>query len=538
MRSSLLRHVAAVGVTHVTRGRAWTLIVSFLATIYLVPLIDLCGPGGMTILRAVGSAGSNVAAAWAGGGRLIDRVLSANGALKDGCGAFEEAIEDHSLLARFVRPAVQETLLAVGAGNEKAYPGRRGWLFFRPEVDYLVSPSFAAKPQSPETAIAAFAAELALRGIRLVLVPIPGKPLVHPEEFSSVASPETPPQRPDWDAFRTRVANACVAAYKDRRVEAALPAIVDPTAALWEQKNHGAQYLKTDTHWRPEAMQAAAALVAKNVLRDLPRGTTTYRIEPREQHGRGDTSAMLRLPEDSAWNAPEQVTLPVVLRTDGSPWEPDPSSPVLLLGDSYSNIYSQGALGWGEGAGLAEQLSVLLGFPVDSLTRNDDGAASTRRMLAEQLGRGNDRLAGKKVVVWQFAMRELVTGRWDAVAFRQPAASGKFLTVSPGSKRTMRGVVRAMGSVPRPAETPYKDYLTAFLIEGIWADANTEALVYLPTMKNHEITPAGRLRAGDQVALLLTNWQEVEKEHGTTNRSELEDAELMIEEPSFGTLLP
>jgi len=97
----------------------------------------------------------------------------------------------------------------------------------------------------------------------------------------------------------------------------------------------------------------------------------------------------------------------------------------LLLGDSFTNIYAVRSafaqsedgvpLDWGESAGLAEQLSHHLGRPVDRIARNAGGSHSTRRDLARDLARGGDRLDGVRVVVWQFAVRELSHGDWPVI---------------------------------------------------------------------------------------------------------------------------
>ncbi len=70
----------------------------------------------------------------------------------------------------------------------------------------------------------------------------------------------------------------------------------------------------------------------------------------------------------------------------------------------------------GVGAAWCEQLSYYLGRPVDRLALNSGGALNTRQRLAQDLATGNDRLAGKKVVVYQFAMRELAIGDWRLIA--------------------------------------------------------------------------------------------------------------------------
>ena len=78
-----------------------------------------------------------------------------------------------------------------------------------------------------------------------------------------------------------------------------------------------------------------------------------------------------------------------ILTADGRPWRPDPTADVLLLGDSFTNIFSLEAMGWGTAAGLAEQLSFVLGRPVDRLVQNANGAFATREALARELARMN-----------------------------------------------------------------------------------------------------------------------------------------------------
>ena len=75
---------------------------------------------------------------------------------------------------------------------------------------------------------------------------------------------------------------------------------------------------------------------------------------------------------------PEAVWLRRVLQPDGSPWRPSRDADVLVLGDSFSNIYSLESMGWGDSAGFVEQLSYVLRRPVDRLVQNDEGAFATR----------------------------------------------------------------------------------------------------------------------------------------------------------------
>jgi len=54
--------------------------------------------------------------------------------------------------------------------------------------------------------------------------------------------------------------------------------------------------------------------------------------------------------------------------------------------------------------------------PVDRLVQNDEGAFATRAMPQ----RDPDRLDGKRVVVYQFAARELAFGDWKVIPLPPP----------------------------------------------------------------------------------------------------------------------
>ena len=101
------------------------------------------------------------------------------------------------------------------------------------------------------------------------------------------------------------------------------------------------------------------------------------------------------------------------MNADGSGWRSSRDADVLVLGDSFSNIYSLESMGWGTSAGFVEQLSYALRRPLDRIVQNDDGAFATREMLARDAGR----LKNTRVVVYQFAERELAFGDWKIVPF-------------------------------------------------------------------------------------------------------------------------
>src|SRR5205085_8225470 len=100
----------------------------------------------------------------------------------------EKELETQSVVSEWLLPRVQLALVRLGAGNEQVYLGRDGWLFYRPDVDYVTGPPFlerkvmvhrahvAAVQSDPVKAIVDFRDQLARRDINLIAVPIPMKP--------------------------------------------------------------------------------------------------------------------------------------------------------------------------------------------------------------------------------------------------------------------------------------------------------------------------------------------------------------------------
>ena len=413
--------------TNVAPGTVWLLTGFFLVAIVAVPVIEMAFAGGAGD-KGLGVAWSRLTAmgheirtspAVSATHNLWERVISANHIALNGLSAFERALEDDSLMAQALRPTAQRVMTALlGAGNERVYPGRDRWLFYRPDVDYLTgrgfldplvrerriseTPEWETPPQpDPLEAIVGFNDDLAARGIALIVMPTPPKPAVHPEKLASEFEGGDLPANPSLAQLIARL--------QERGV-----LLFDPRDVL-RRSGGGPQYLATDTHWRPEAMEAVAEGLARFIaarVRLEPVDDPGYRIERSEVMNVGDTARMLDLPADADLFPAESVWLRRVLHADGSLWRSSPQSDVLVLGDSFSNIYALESMAWGTSAGFVEQLSYLLRRPIDRIVQNDDGAFATRALLQQN----PRRLEGKKVIVYQFAERELAFGDWKLIA--------------------------------------------------------------------------------------------------------------------------
>lgn len=549
-----------IGVTAISKGTVIFLVSFFIVTLVTVPTIQLVlewranqrgersgPPTATTILTAIPESGRVLMASSDLG--LWGRITAANAVLLRHIDAYEEQLEEESFLSQQAIPRVQAfTARYLGLGNEKAYLGRDGWLFYRADVDYVTGPSFlderrlraramagselARPPQpDPRKAILDFQQQLAERGIELVLVPTPVKPVIEPDRFSRAYTRTSPPlHNPGYARFIQEIRDAGVKVF-------------DPTDLLadWRTGEARSPFLATDTHWRPEPMQAVAQALASYLRENipLPSANQAYRFEAETLSGEGDIVTMLKLPPDQTLYPPETVTLRVVLNPGGEIWQPTRAAGVLLLGDSFSNIFSLAGMNWGSSAGFPEQLSAELGLPIDMILRNDAGARATREMLARDLASGRDRLEGKQVVVWQFAVRELATGDWTLFDLTPGVPrESHFYAPPPGAEPVVvEGWIQAVSPVPRPGSVPYRDHVFSVHLTDITGETvpvGAEAVVYMRSMADGVLTPVSRWRSGEKVRLSLRSWEDVSEYYERYNRSELDDFDLQLETPAWG----
>jgi alginate O-acetyltransferase complex protein AlgJ len=517
--------------TKFTPGTRQALIALFLLTILAVPVIQLVGE-----FRAAGSISRLPMVSifkslpWLPHAEDLKRV--------------ERTLENESLVSQWLLPRMQYLLTVVlGAGNEQVYLGHDRWLFYRADVDHVIGPPFldptrmrhrlqtSSVQPDPIKAIVNFRNQLAARGIDLVLVPVWVKPSVE-GEMLAVSKTNRAEARgglpnPSFNEFKARLEREKVRLF-------------DPAPSLMERGRSRPLYLDTDTHWRPETMEFVAERLADFL--QLPAAeSTSQSIVEKEIVSRGDIAAMLKLTRADKFFPPEKVTIRQVVTGNGL-WRPSKEADVLLLGDSFSNIFSFEPMGWGESAGFAEHLSFALRRPIDCILRNSDASYATREILSNELARGRDRLAGKKLVIWEFAARELSFGNWKLLDLNLGEAKpSQFLTLKPGEEIEVSGTVESISPVPRPGTVPYKDHIEALhLVDIAGADSpdatapHAQAVVYLWSMRDNVWTPAARLRPGEPIKLRLRPWPDVSAQYEKFNRTELEDSALQLEEPVWG----
>lgn len=521
--------IAKIEIGHTTATKSQKILVSvlFLAVIFIYPMIQLGyemwtrNIKTPTDLQPLTIVPMLVRAQLPAQGQWDARLIGYNREVTQTIKKYENSLEDTSILRDVFLPPTQKFLLDfLKTGNEKVIVGNNQWLFYTSDFNYLVNPGFLRPERlqkralsqvqpNPVAAIADFNDQLKKRNIELILLPVPVKPMLYADQLGGATGTL---QNYSWEKFKAEMTA--------RNIR-----VLDIAPELMQMRRDNLEpYLKTDTHWTPAGMKKAAALITMALTGREPQSSG----RPVAVTALGDIARMLTL------SVPEQSFLPETVTVEEFDTSPNPDADILLLGNSFTNIYSLEAMRWGTRGGLAERLMADLGKPIDVISRNDAGAYATRQLLANELKRGRDRLNGKKTVIYEFAIRELADGDWKILDMTLgKAPETRFL--APSEPITATGTVLAVSAVPRPNSVPYKDHVMSIHLADI-NGGNEQAVVYLVSMSDNILTKAAQLRSGEIVTLKLSPWKDYENKYGSFNRSELADDQLLLQEPCFGTL--
>jgi alginate O-acetyltransferase complex protein AlgJ len=507
--------------------QAWCAIVFFLLLIAVVGVADL------RLFSNIPAASSDAPVAetskFLESSELVKSVFVWNRGARDWIKRTEDHVSTESPFSQLVQPWVQTSLMMTGEGGGDVMVGQEGWLYYRPSYRFLTKVGEKEHASSAQ-AILAFSEDLRERGIQLVIVPAWPKLSIHPEKFGAGKVPSSQPIFP-----------AAYAGWRKQLEEAGV-LVYDSSAALSDAKASHADgaYLKTDSHWNPVGMKRAAeGLAAFLVERQLAsKGNVIARETKTTIRNSGDLLRMLRLPDGLNERSLESTEISIISHADGTRWMPEPTSSILVLGDSYCNIFSLVGMEWGQDAGFTEHLGAALGQPVDAILRNGDGAHATRAMLARELNTGRDRLAGKKVVIWEFAASQITEGIWPLIPCRTSEAppqvfEGEFLEVADGESLEITGKIAMMGAVPNPNSTAYKNYLGYFVLDSLQRSDGSPApasrtIIYGLVMQDKKLTELAALRPGQRIRAKLRSWSSAEGQYGREQRS-LPEGDLELE---------
>ena len=303
------------------------------------------------------------------------------------------------------RTALSAKVQLLEKQNAAAVAGLDGWLFLTAELRFLsvdrfwgdnaVAVSRAPKPDSadPFPAIIDFNKQLKERGIQLLVVPVPSKAAIYPEKILSDLSPSgedaTTPVSSFYDALRANGIDVLDLA---------------PRYVEYRAREHEELFCKTDTHWSGIGCVLAARAIAERLRPNLAGLPTEndYASDWIDISLDGDLGGLLG--PDAPKPGREKVRVRSVTdRRTGLSVAPDPNSPVLLLGDSFTLVFHDF---YAANAGLMDQLALEFGSAPDLIGTRGSGATAVRISLYRRTSKDPEYLAKKKIVIWCFASRE------------------------------------------------------------------------------------------------------------------------------------
>ncbi len=300
----------------------------------------------------------------------------------------------------FVRFCAERAAEAAAA-DAAVVRGRNGWLFLPGALRFLGAGPFwgeaavkvgrARKPdrRDPLPAILDFQRQLEAEKIPLLLVPVPPKALIYPDELGYEAAEARVPAVEEF--YRL---------LREKGVD-----VLDLAPVLRTARGEGERplYCLRDTHWSGRGIEIAAARIAEW----LETNAGIRRVSPPpagEERAVRITGDLQRMAEDPSM-PPEEVVL-TFRSGDEEGASVDPASPVLLLGDSHVLIFHAGGDMLAVGAGLPDRLSAAIGSPVDLLGVRGSGATAARIALARRVRKDPGAIRGKRAVIWCFTARE------------------------------------------------------------------------------------------------------------------------------------
>lgn len=448
--------------------------------------------------------------------------------LRDRLIAWEKSAKTLPLFEQWRRRDQFRMTAGLGTGNAKVFSGENGWLYYRPDLeaitgkgpDHLEPPSVAREKaakawQPPLPVIRDFAAQLAERDIRLVFVPVPTKPMLCRKGLGLDQGTSIPPA---W----SRVANDLAAAGIG---------FVDLFPVIAARGPDQERFLKQDTHWTPGTMEAAAREVAARVSPEV--ALTVPRFEAIQRKGPGDLVGMLDFENgEKPIFGPEEVEL---RKPSVPPVEAD--GDVVLLGDSFVNVFEDPSLGFGEadettiGAGFASHFAAALGRPVQTIAINGGGATAVREAFARLPAA---RLAGVKTVVWVLSSRDVllpeIPARRAGIEWRSvtlPKAETTPVVATSIAARELVGALVERSRIEDPTQTPYAEAVFSTVFK---ADDGSEHLVFFWGFRKRQLEPAAGLEVGRRYRLKVMPFEKDAAAHRATRLDDLFRPDL---EPVF-----
>ena len=239
---------------------------------------------------------------------------------------------------------------------------------------------------NPTVALKKFNDQLNSLDIKLIVMPIPPKMAIYP--FAGIAAGDAAKYlQPFYSELRNQGID-----------------ILDMTD-IFVKNAAVLPYCRTDAHWSPTGIELAVRELAKKISL---RGDKKFAYLEKELSISGDLAV------SSSNGESEKETIKLKSVKDNVFAE---NSPILVIGDSHTLIFSSGKDMLAEKSGLCELLAVEIGLPIDRIGIKGSAASAVRMDLFRKATKKTEWLKNKKYIIYCFSSREFTeaTSGWASI---------------------------------------------------------------------------------------------------------------------------
>ena len=296
-------------------------------------------------------------------------------------------------IATFTKKAADAAKTELPAGQTGVAGADPEWYFFYKELAHLGTGEFwsgdysgTAAKTDPVPLITEYSNSLKQLGVELLVVPVPAKASIYPQQFTAEGSAQA------LAPFLKSLSDAGVKVLD-----------LEPIFQAELKKNpEKPLYCKTDSHYSPYATQLIAGLIHDTYkdeewVKGISSDIEFTSAPPKDLEIKGDLTA----------DQTETLSAVEVTSASGDPVTPDDAaSPIVLLGDSHTAVFSSGGELHATGCGLPDHLQAKFGAKIHQVSNNGSGTHQARIQLLRKAHSTPGYWDDKKLVIWHFSARE------------------------------------------------------------------------------------------------------------------------------------
>lgn len=311
-------------------------------------------------------------------------------------------IQDKALVSKEMKRILQ-------VNKEMGIEGLDNWLFFKRSLEYSIASQpihTQEAPYNPLPLLKAFEEFLNEQDIQLLVVPIPAKSMVYPENLSSKFEKIN-------ELALSEIHYQWVETLNQNGIET-----LDFYPALLQAKAYDKDYSEPlfqqqDSHWGWRGIVKLAEQLIPRIMeyqwyQKLEKTPSQFEIQQGSHEHFGDL--VERLPKESSLKYQKMSLKHNTILKDGQPWKKQMSAPLLVIGDSFTGVYE---LTQPKSSGIAAHIAYGTRVPVDLVTSWGGGPNVRQRMLKAK----KKYLKETRLVIYMMASRDY----WNYSQMWKPA---------------------------------------------------------------------------------------------------------------------